>query len=169
MKTSSLLFSLLIFIVNKNISQNYETGIYERIDTVVIFDPATNIEEIKIVKSLNVYIDVDNCESIPKKFVAKTSNVKVAQVKELSAIALRCSGKFQGNWNSEWTIQSFNMVIYRAKQAPRTIANWGSDFTPETRRALEEIKSGELIAFEQVVLVHKQKGLFTTGFSLQIK
>lgn len=169
MKTSSLLFILLILIINKSTSQKYETGVYERIDTIVIFDPETNIEEIKIVKSMNVYIDADNCESLPKTFIAKTNKAKVAEIKELSDIEIRCNGKFQREWKGEWEIHSFNLVIYEAKQTPRTIANLGSYFTNETQMVLAEINSGELITFEQITLVHPQKGQATAGFSLQIE
>jgi hypothetical protein len=176
MKTTSLLFSLLIFIVNKNISQQYQTSIFERFDTIVIFDPETLVEEVRYVSSMNAIIEAGHCESLPKKFMAKTGRASIDEIKKLSAIELRCDGTVEMFWNVQsnkfdkvWEVQSFNLVVYKANQPPRTIVNWGSDFTPETKKALEEMKSGELITFEQIVLVHKQRGLFTAGFSLQIK
>ncbi|MBK9722704.1 MAG: hypothetical protein IPO78_13995 [Saprospiraceae bacterium] len=169
MKTSSLLFILLILTTNLCTSQKYETGFNAGIDTIVTFDLETNIEVIKIVKYLNVFIDADNCESLPKKFIAKISMAAVAQVTELSAIEFRCNGKFQREWEGEWEIQSFNLVINKSKQAPRTIANLGSQFTEETKKVLAEISSGEIISFEQITLVHPQKGRTTAGFSFRIK
>lgn len=170
MNASSLLFIFLILITNKSTSQKYETGVYERIDTIITLDLETNIEEIKIVKSMNVYIDADNCESLPKKFIAKICKAKVEQVKELSSLEFRCNGRFQRVWEGEWEIKSFNLVISKANQAPRTIDNLGSKFTKETQKVFAEMNSGELIAFEQITLVHRQKGLSKTAeFSLQIK
>ncbi|MDQ3142141.1 MAG: hypothetical protein M3Q56_07835 [Bacteroidota bacterium] len=165
MKASSLIFILLILIITKSISQKYETGVYGRIDTIVTLDLDTNIEEVKIVKSMNVYIDADNCETLPKEFSAKTTKAEVAQVKELTDIEFRCNGEFQ----REWEIESFNLVINKMKNAPRTITNLGSNFTLETKKVLSEMNSGELIAFEQITLLHPKKGLATVGFSLQIK
>lgn len=169
MKTRSLLFLFLILSGAKGASQKMETGVYERIDTIITFDPQTQIEEIRIVKVNAVYMDAEFCEPLPKVFVAKRAEADLEQVKELSAIEFRCSGLYQREWAGEWKIQSFDLVIYKSNQATQTIANWGSDFTEETRKGLAGLDSGDLVSFERVILVHPQKGLMTGGCSLLVK
>lgn len=169
MKTCMLLGILWIMGMSDSASQAFDARVYERIDTIITFDPQTLIEEIRIVKVNAVYMDTEFCEPLPKSFIAKRAKADLEQVKKLSAIEFRCSGMYQREWAEEWKIQSFDLVIYKLNQATKTISNWGSDFSEETRKGLAGLDSGDLVSFEQVILVHPQKGLITGGCSLLVE
>jgi len=169
MKTSAFLIILWIFNIQFSNSQNYETGINDRIDTLITFDPATNIEEIKVMKYSYMYLNAENCESLPKNLIGKTSVIKFALLKEISFLEFRCNGKFQAKAAGGWEVKSFNLVVNNTNQAPLKIANLGSELSAEAQKMLSELKSAERIAFEQITLAHPQKGETSAEFSLQIK
>lgn len=118
MKFSPLLIILWIFNIQISNSQNYKTGISDRIDTITTFDPETKIEEIMVIKYSFVYLDADNCESLPKSFTAKANAIKFDLAKEISLLEFRCNGKFQAKGKGRWEIKSFNLVVYNANQSP---------------------------------------------------
>lgn len=169
MKTGSLLLFCVLLNVAKGSSQKIQTGVYERIDTIVTFDPQTLWEEIRIVKVNAVYMDAEFCEPIPDAFMAKRGQVDLSMARELNEMEFRCSGMFQREWAGEWEIQSFNLVLYKANQPHGTWANWGAEFTEEARKGLSGLAAGDLLSFEQVILVHPKEGLKTGGCSLLVK
>ncbi|MFZ1298143.1 MAG: hypothetical protein WAT16_08880, partial [Saprospiraceae bacterium] len=60
------------------------------------------------------------------------------------------------------------LVIYKVKQPPRTIHNMGFDFTDKTRKLIANIKSGEKLKFDRIIINHPLKGQVIAGFSLHV-
>lgn len=159
---------LLISGMNKSISQNFITGVYDRIDTTTVTDLETGLTDSSISKVIGLFLDAANCDSLPIKFKAQDCSAEEAQVRLLKAIEFRCNGILQRAWEGEWNIESFNLVIYKAKQPPRTIHNMGFEFTDKARKLIANIKSGEKLKFDRIIINHPLKGQVIAGFSLHV-
>lgn len=114
-------------------------------------------------------MNVDPCDSPAKLFIANESSATVSQIRELSSLEFRCNGQYQREWENEWKIVSFQMVLFKAKRSTKTLTNPGSQFTTENLNFLAELKPGDKIAFEKIILQHPQKGEATAGFSLRVQ
>ncbi len=169
MKTYLFYFLLLAVSINNSSAQKCKSDVYKRIDTIIIYDPETKIESIKIVKSTNIYLDADNCEALPKNFMADTCKAVLSEAKDLSSIELRCKGKYQADWEKAWKIQSFSMVIHKSKQTTLSIDNSGAEFTSDTRNVFDKLNSGDLVEFSKINLVHPKNGMVSASFVLQVK
>lgn len=167
----SSLCSIVPFILisyNSN-SQQSNTDIYDRRDSVVTLDMEKNITDTKIIKYTVVFIDAENCNSLPLHFIAKTCRADVAQLKKLSAIEFRCNGIFQRYWEDEWDIKAFNLRTTKKNQSIQSIINQSSEFGQEIKEVLVNLKSGENIVFENIILVHPKRGTAAAEFSMQVK
>ncbi len=169
MKISVPILVLFMLINNTSTSQNYNTGIYERIDSIITLDMETNITDTQIVPVISIFIDAENCDSLPLHFIAKTCGGDVAQLKKLSTIEFRCNGKFQRYWEDEWDIKAFNLKPTKRNQPIQSIINQGSEFGQELKEVLANLKSGENIVFENIILVHPKKGTVAAEFLMQVK
>jgi len=159
---------LLIGSMNQGMSQNFKSGVYDRIDTMTVTDLETGLTDSSVAKVIYIYLDAANCDSLPLKFKAQDCSADIAQVRQLTVIEFRCNGIYQRAWEGEWNIESFNLIIYKAKQAPRMIHNMGSEFTDKTRKLLSNIKSGEKLKFNRIKIKHPLKGQVIAGFSLLV-
>lgn len=158
----------LIGSMNQGICQNFKSGVYDRIDSITVTDLETGLTESKIVKVNAIYLDASNCESLPAKFIAQDCSADEVLIKQLTEIEFRCNGMFQRNWEGEWNILSFNLVVYKDKHPPMTVFNQGSEFSKKTMRLLSTMKSGEHLKFARIILDHPQKGRVIAGFSLLV-
>lgn len=168
MKNLIICCFLLIASIAKVASQTYTSGVYNRVDSISIYDPETNLTESKIVKVNAIYLDASNCESLPAKFIAQDCSADEVLIKQLTEIEFRCNGMFQRNWEGEWNILSFNLVVYKDKHPPMTVFNQGSEFSDKTMRLLSTMKSWEHLKFARIILEHPQKGSVIAGFSLLV-
>ncbi len=149
--------------------QMCKTGLYERIDTIVIFDPETHVEVTRIEKAMSVYFDANQCDSLPDKMIAKTTPAKLSEVSNLASLEFRCGGLYQRPWEEEWKIESFKLVKYRANKRGQSILNVGSEFSKETKEFLRKLNSKDILGFVEIKLVHVQKGRASGEFKLKLR
>ncbi len=161
------LFIVLLF-TQKSVAQTFETGVYDRIDTIIIFDPETHIEQIEISKIASLYIDASQCDSLPKVFKAKGVNISKAISKELSALEFRCRGLAQLDWKGDLEVESFKILFYRRNKVTRVLFNKGAFFTEEVRKEIGKMSSGNRIVLKQILLAKQQKPISTGEFTLNI-
>ncbi|MBK9107583.1 MAG: hypothetical protein IPM92_04165 [Saprospiraceae bacterium] len=169
MKVSILLFALIISTSYFGISQNLLTSVAERIDTIVVYDTETKIEEIKILHITFAQLDADFCDSFHQNFKATSSYLSVTQARNLSTIDLNCNGLLQKQWDGDWEIKSFELILKKPNQVQRKITNKGWNFNEETKMLLTEVNQGDILAFEQIQLAHPKKGHASLRFMMEVK
>ncbi len=170
MKLSLIILVHLVILINVECSsQQYKTGIYDRIDSIVTLDMETNITDTQIVNYTDVFIDADNCESLPQHFIAKPCVTNKVRVKKLTALEFRCNGMFQREWEGEWTIHAFSIKSMSKKQTNQATINQGPEFSPDAKEIVSKLKSGDQLVFENILLEHPIKGKVTAEFIMEVK
>ena len=151
-------------------SQHIESGIFDRIDTVTVFDPETQIEVVKIAKYSNIILNLKDCNSPIKRLTSETQKVPYMKIRDLSGFEPRCMGKYSDNW----MVKSFNISIMKNDKKTDSISkleliNDSIVIPPNVTSSLEALMSkamgqflsksnaGDVVLFENIILVNSQK------------
>lgn len=169
MKALVLLFGFMISSWHQGGAQNLTTSTAERIDTIVVYDTETEIEEIKIIEVSYIKIEADFCDSFDQEFKTNIGFINASQAHQLSDIELNCNGQLQAGWTGGWEIKSFDLVFCKPNQVRSKITNPDGYFSELSQIMLRELNYGDLLIFEQMYLAHPQKGEASIEFTMKVK
>ena len=121
----------------------------ERIDTMIIFDPATMIETVKIMKYTSINLDLNNCKELGSDVSLGMVHLNAKELFNCGNIFVNCKPAGQLEY---WTIQSFNMAVQLRGQGLTKLTNKGPNFNDEVKLALQNLQAGSSIYFENIQL-----------------
>lgn len=139
--------------------------IKERIDTVVIYDPATLLETVRIMKYKSINLDLNNCPELATEVSLGFTHASAMELSDCGSLSILCKPLGQ---IKEWTIQSFTMAIQKKGQQIQKFTATGPNFSDAMSNALTKLESGSTLYFENIKLAMTDKSVVSLSFGVEV-
>lgn len=121
----------------------------EIIDTMIVFDPATLIETVRISKNKSISLELNNCKELGSDVSLGMIQIPANELLDCSSMYINCKPTGQLEF---WTIHSFNMAVQLKGQALTKYTNKGPNFSDQIMQAMQNLQAGSTIYFESIQL-----------------
>lgn len=120
-----------------------------RIDTMVIYDPETNMESIKIAQNWTVKTISNECFPSISYQGRKTGMLTTEQLTKNQQLELQNMPGCSDNWK----LSAYQIALLDGKQEVLVMDNYGIGFGSQTEELLKKIKPGHTIKFQNILLL----------------
>jgi len=121
----------------------------EIIDTMIVFDPVTLIETVRISKNKSISLDLNNCKELGSDVSLGMIQIPANELLDCNSIYINCKPAGQLEF---WSIHSFNMAVQLKGQALTKYTNKGPNFSDQIMQAMQNLQAGSTIYFESIQL-----------------
>lgn len=121
----------------------------EIIDTMIVFDPVTSIETVRISKNKSISLELNNCKELGSDVSLGMIQLTASELLDCNNIHISCKPAGQLEF---WTLHSFNMAVQLKGQALTKYSNKGPNFSDQIMQAMQNLKAGSTIYFEDIQL-----------------
>lgn len=139
--------------------------IKERIDTIIIFDPATSIETVRIMKYKSINLDLNNCPELASEVSLGFTNASAIEMSDCESLSIQCKPTGQ---IKEWTVQSFTLAIQKKGQELQKFTTTGPNFSDAMSKALTNLESGTNLYFENIKLAMMGLPIVSLSFGVEV-
>lgn len=139
--------------------------IKERIDTVVIFDPATLLETVRIMKYKSINLDLNNCPELASEVSLGFTKANAKELSDCGSLYILCKPDGQ---IKEWTVQSFTMAIQKKGQELQKFTAMGPNFSEAMSQAVANLESGTTLYFENIKLAMPELPVVSLSFGVEV-
>ncbi len=147
------------------VSDSYVKTEY-RIDTVIIFDPETQIETVKINKYDAIGLYLNACSKEDRTFKLGTFFVAEDQIRKAGHLFFHCASEPQA-WQYE--ILSYIMRVQKPNGTSYNLVQSGEAFSESVKQIMTELQKGDRIVFENLNVNPKGNPTLEISFTLIVQ